>query len=428
MAPERDPSGLASQISRATVDRRRRVLARVREAVWRTRHDANVKRVLTAVWKGLRELGLAFDDCALHVVEDAPSLRLRSYHRRSAGSSVVVIDPDEAGRILQIWKAGRIVHSRNPAPAGALRERQLVADSDSDPGSRVELPFSRGTLTVSRRAGDEFSSADLETLEEVTEGLSEGFRRKEDFRLLERRNQELEGKIAACREASEKLRRATGYFNRVIESLPHPFYVIDAETYRIMLANSSAEMGELSEDSTCYALTHRRDSPCEDSEHPCPLQTVKQTKSPVAVEHIHFGVEGNPVNVEVHAYPVFDREGNVSQLIEYSLDITDRKRAERALRAMERVRVLTETAGATAHELNQPLQAISIIAQGLLRTVAQDDVNRSKLERILELMDRIGAILSKMKDVQGYVTTPYTDEIDIVDFDRSSRKSEEEQD
>jgi hypothetical protein len=60
--------------------------------------------------------------------------------------------------------------------------------------------------------------------------------------------------------------------------------------------------------------------------------------------------------------------------------------------------------------------------------MAQDDPNRRNLEQILELMDRSGAILSKMKDVQGYVTTPYMGEIGIVDFDPSSRKSEEEKD
>jgi predicted nucleic acid-binding Zn-ribbon protein len=59
---------------------------------------------------------------------------------------------------------------------------------------------------------------------------------------LERRNQELEGEIAVYRQAAEKLRTWNEHFNEVIDSLPHPFYVIDAETHRVVLANRRVSM------------------------------------------------------------------------------------------------------------------------------------------------------------------------------------------
>jgi len=52
----------------------------------------------------------------------------------------------------------------------------------------------------------------------------------------------------------------------------------------------------------------------------------------MTVEHLHYDKDGNARNVEVHAFPVFDREGGISQIIESVLDITDRKRAEDALK------------------------------------------------------------------------------------------------
>jgi PAS domain S-box-containing protein len=55
---------------------------------------------------------------------------------------------------------------------------------------------------------------------------------------------------------------------------------------------------------------------------------VKKTKKPVVVEHVHY-VDGNPRVFEVHGFPVFDSKGNVVQMIEYSLDITERKLAEK---------------------------------------------------------------------------------------------------
>ncbi|MCK5552951.1 MAG: PAS domain S-box protein, partial [Deltaproteobacteria bacterium] len=54
------------------------------------------------------------------------------------------------------------------------------------------------------------------------------------------------------------------------------------------------------------------------------------------VEHLHYDKNGNPRNVEIHAFPVFDNEGNVSQIVEYVLDITERKQAEEAVQREKR--------------------------------------------------------------------------------------------
>jgi PAS domain S-box-containing protein len=122
-------------------------------------------------------------------------------------------------------------------------------------------------------------------------------------------------------------------FRTAIESLPHAFYVIDAHTYRVQIANAATEVfGDLHENATCYGLTHKRETPCGGEQHICPLLQVKMSKEPVQVEHIHFDSEGNPRYYEVHAYPIFDEQGDVIQMIEYSLDITERKAAEEALK------------------------------------------------------------------------------------------------
>ena len=119
---------------------------------------------------------------------------------------------------------------------------------------------------------------------------------------------------------------------QILESLPYPFYVIDASDYTIKAANAAAGFGPLTNASTCYSLTHDRDEPCDSAEHPCPIEEIKETKGPLTVEHVHCDKDGNPRNVEIHAFPVFDREGEVSQIIEYVLDVTERKQAEEALK------------------------------------------------------------------------------------------------
>ncbi len=122
------------------------------------------------------------------------------------------------------------------------------------------------------------------------------------------------------------------FLNIVLESIPNPFYVIDISNYTIKLANSAAQFGQLSRDMKCYSLTHRRDKPCCSAEHPCPIEEIKKTKVPMTVEHLHYDKEGNSQNVEVHAFPIIDKNGNVSHIIESVIDITARKKIQETLK------------------------------------------------------------------------------------------------
>jgi two-component system NarL family response regulator len=130
----------------------------------------------------------------------------------------------------------------------------------------------------------------------------------------------------------------------VLDSLDHPFFVINAQNYGVEMANKAASSVQLPSDITCYQLTHGKDQPCESAGHPCPLAEIKRTKKSVVMEHEHLDIEGRPRYVELHGHPVMDAEGNVTHMIEYTLDITDRKQAEKALGESEvRWRSLTET-------------------------------------------------------------------------------------
>ncbi len=123
----------------------------------------------------------------------------------------------------------------------------------------------------------------------------------------------------------------------IMNSLPYPFYVIDADDYTIKIANSAtAIFGEITRDATCYALTHKVDRPCRLPNHQCTLKEVKRTKKPIVLEHIHYDKDGNARIMEVHGYPILNADGDVAQMIEYTLDITDRKHMEERLRESEK--------------------------------------------------------------------------------------------
>lgn len=134
------------------------------------------------------------------------------------------------------------------------------------------------------------------------------------------------------KETEERIKNQNEFLKNVIDSLTHPFYVIDANDYRIKMVNLAGRPGNLPKNATCYVITHKSSKPCGSAEHPCPVEEVKKTKKPVTAEHIHYNKNGNVRNIKVHGFPIFDNEGNVAQIIEYCLDITEHKRTEESLR------------------------------------------------------------------------------------------------
>ncbi len=100
--------------------------------------------------------------------------------------------------------------------------------------------------------------------------------------------------ITKRKKTEEQIREQSEFLQKIIESLAHPFYVIDVNDYTIKMANRAAASAKtLTEGVTCYALTHHSDKPCESPEHLCSLIEVKKTKKPITVEHVHYNKLGD---------------------------------------------------------------------------------------------------------------------------------------
>ena len=159
---------------------------------------------------------------------------------------------------------------------------------------------------------------------------------REQLLVREEHNAQLSQEVAQRKQAEEQVQRQNEFLNSILEALTHPFYIINVKDYTIHTANSAAASAGYCSGSACYSITHQREDPCTGADHLCPMEEIKKTGRPVVAEHVHYDKNGELKHVEVHAYPIFGRDGSVDQIIEYCLDITDRKRMEAALSESEK--------------------------------------------------------------------------------------------
>lgn len=180
----------------------------------------------------------------------------------------------------------------------------------------------------------------------------------------------------------------------VLDSLGFPFYVIDVESHRIRLANRAARKGRTSGEVTCHALVHGREAPCDLPGHPCPIGTLTKTGEPTVVEHVHRDAGGQAHTVEVHAFPIFGAGGQVVQILEYCLDLDERRQAEREIRRLneeleQRVRERTAELKTANDRLKEESERRRHLERDLL------EISEREQRRIgQELHDSLGQLLT----------------------------------
>jgi two-component sensor histidine kinase len=229
-------------------------------------------------------------------------------------------------------------------------------------------------------------------------------------------------------DTSEKIAKGiqkSEFIINILDSLSHPFYVIDANDYTIKLANSVALSSNVTGTDTCYSLTHGRKKPCEDDINPCVMKKIKETRKPVITEHTHLDQNGKPRVYEVHGYPIFDNKGNVTQVVEYNLDITERKKVEENLKASLREKdiFLREV----HHRIKNNMAVISSLLNLQSRYIKDEQYKEIFKESVarLKTMSLIHDKLYRSEDLSKVVFSEYIS--DMVDkmyrsYDLSSRK------
>lgn len=152
--------------------------------------------------------------------------------------------------------------------------------------------------------------------------------------------------VTLQKRSAKRLRQQKEFLETVVESLTHPFYVVDVASHRIVLANTAARQLGGGEGRTCYEITRHLTGACQGDNLACPLDKVVRTGRPLMLEQRFSLPDGSERHMEVYGYPIIDAAGDVVQMIEYCLDVTRRKQVEMELKKrdaiLETVRFVAE--------------------------------------------------------------------------------------
>jgi len=112
-------------------------------------------------------------------------------------------------------------------------------------------------------------------LQIVTNEISSGLQNALLHQEVQGHAKELEEEIIRREETEKEIKNQRDFLHNVFESIPDPFYVINANDFTIKMANSALNAGDLSKNITCHELTHKSSIPCDGINNICPLEEVK---------------------------------------------------------------------------------------------------------------------------------------------------------
>lgn len=131
-------------------------------------------------------------------------------------------------------------------------------------------------------------------------------------------------------EVQGQLVKSERFLNTIFESLQEPFIILDRD-YRIVRANE--EYARLRNipiidllDNQCYKVIHGKDGVCEG----CLVEKTFRSSDPCAKDKMIQLEDGTEAWFDIYTYPITDKQGHVTHVIEHLQNITHRKRAEEA--------------------------------------------------------------------------------------------------
>jgi PAS domain S-box-containing protein len=245
---------------------------------------------------------------------------------------------------------------------------------------------------------------------------------------------------AAIREARQKetllktqqvLARIKRELELIFDTVAESIMLLDADmTVRRINRAGMAMSGHVSYDQVvgkkCHDVMVCGEGPCSE----CPARQALEQQGSFEAE-LAREVQGRPVQLRLRAK--FLRAGDAQEglAVVVAEDVTSEREGDRERLRAEKLEAVMRLAGGLAHEISQPLAAVSGRAELLEMALAEsgEGVQRSELSRHVENLRsssrRLSEIVRRLQNISDYVTKPYYGETEILDLERSAPEGQE---
>lgn len=241
-------------------------------------------------------------------------------------------------------------------------------------------------------------------------------------------------------EQADKISRSQAFAQALAQATIVGVIVLDTN-YRIVWINEAAlRAAGLERDEAlgryCFQVSHQQISPCAEPKAKCPMKNTLATGQAAHAIHEHRTAEGQTSYCDISTFPLFNRAGQVVEVVEVIRDITAdlNEKLEQRTRTLkdnlaraiqeDKLIALGKMVASVAHEINNPIASIinfaMLILESLRMGVARPD-QMAKFEKYLELTvreaQRCGKIVSNLLSFarQQPVEPKVIDLCDIVD-------------
>ncbi len=198
------------------------------------------------------------------------------------------------------------------------------------------------------------------------------------------------------------MRRQKRLYEATINAFFHEDVMLIGHDYRILDIND-AMLNKLGltraavAGKHCYELSHGRDTPCDGTEHPCPLTECLGTGKASQATHIHRDKDDNKCFYSISCYPIFNNH-EAQGAVEIAKDITRDILLQKSLVEQQKLASVGQLAAGVAHEINNPLTTILTTALLIQEDMDPEDTYYQELETIANETLRCRKIVTSLLD------------------------------
>jgi PAS domain S-box-containing protein len=166
--------------------------------------------------------------------------------------------------------------------------------------------------------------------EETLTNYKDSLERQVDARAaaLREANEELEREISERTIAARALKDSESFLNSIFESIHDPFCIFDRNLFIVKANEEYAKLKGRTLDTLtgnqCFRVLEGSHIECEK----CLVRNSIESKDPMSKQKQVTLPDGSEAWVEIITYPIYDENGEVRYIVEYTRDVTGRVKAE----------------------------------------------------------------------------------------------------